>query len=198
VTLERLTARLDLLEAETAIRAVMADYLRLCDQLDAATPLEELGELFTPEAVWTGSGARYAAAFGGHHGRAAILAMLDTYRTPPHFAFNAHFLTSEKITVTADTAQGHWMMLQTATYTGGGSDLRAARLSVDFVRDADSVHAVDSAHSAAVPDPRRWRIHRFVTENLFSRPIDRWDDPAPVPVPASPPAAATRDPGTPR
>jgi hypothetical protein len=28
-----------------------------------------------------------------------------------------------------------------------------------------------------------WRIARFETENIFSRPVDRWDDPAPVPVP---------------
>lgn len=27
------------------------------------------------------------------------------------------------------------------------------------------------------------RIHRLQTENLFGRPADRWDDPAPVPVP---------------
>ena len=165
--LAAVTARLDRLEAESAIRTVMADYMRLCDRLDATTPMEELGSLFADDAVWGGRGARYGAAFGVHHGRDAILAMLDGYRRPiPHFTFNAHFLTSESIVVDGEGAAGTWVMLQTATYATGASDLRAARLHVAFVRQEE-----------------RWRIHRFQTENLFSRPVDRWDDPAPVPVP---------------
>jgi ketosteroid isomerase-like protein len=162
----QLAERLDHLESAASIRALMADYMRLCDHLDATTPMDELGLLFTVDAVWTGRGARYAAAFGGHRGRAAILAMFESYRSPPHFSFNAHFLTSEKITVTGDSARGEWMMLQTATYPGGKSDLRSARLTVDFTRSA-----------------ARWQICRFETENLFSRPVGRWDDPAPIPVP---------------
>jgi hypothetical protein len=162
----RLTARLEQLEAHAAIRGLMADYLRLCDRLDASTPMDRLGDLFTHDAVWTGTGARYGAAFGSHHGRAAILAMLDAYRSPPHFAFNAHFLTSETIDVTGISARGQWMMVQTATYANGVSDLRSARLTVDFARD-----------------DQRWRIGRFETENLSSRTVDRWNDATPVPVP---------------
>jgi ketosteroid isomerase-like protein len=168
----RLTARLDDLEAQVAIRAVMADYMRLCDRLDATTPMDKLGDLFTEDARWIGKGARYGAAFGAHQGRAAILAMLGSYRMPPHFAFNAHFLTSEKIRVAGAAATGEWMMLQTATYADGRSDLRSARLTVEFSRQTTG-----------------WRIQRFATENLFSRAVDRWDDAAPVPVPASAPTS---------
>jgi hypothetical protein len=170
-----LSARVEQLEAHAAIRRVMADYMRLCDHLDASTPMHELGELFTADAVWAGTGARYGAAFGGHHGRGAILAMLDTYRSPPHFAFNAHFLTSESIDVTGRSARGHWLMLQTSTYASGASDLRSARLTVSFAHDAD-----------------RWRISRFETENLASRAVDRWNDATPVPVPAAVPAPSDR------
>jgi ketosteroid isomerase-like protein len=164
--LPALLARLDALEAQVAIRGVMADYMRLCDRLDASTPMDQLGGLFTRDAVWEGTGARYGKAFGGHHGREAIVAMLDAYRNPPHFSLNAHFLTSEKITVQGDTAEGLWMMLQTATYSSGASDLRSARLTVTFVRR-----------------PSRWQISRFRTENIFLRPIDRWDGGAPLPIP---------------
>ncbi|HEY3655234.1 MAG TPA: nuclear transport factor 2 family protein [Steroidobacteraceae bacterium] len=162
----RLCARLDTLESQVAIRAIMTQYMHLCDSLDATTPMQEIGELFTVDAVWSGTGARYGAAFGEHRGRESILAMLEAYRTPPHFQLNAHFLTSETIIVDTDTARAGWMMLQTSTYTSGASDLRSARLTVDFKR-ADG----------------RWRISRFVTANLFSRPVDYWDDPAPTPVP---------------
>jgi hypothetical protein len=131
--------------------------------------MDELAELFARDAVWTGKGQRYGAAFGGHRGRAAIVAMLDSYRGPtPHFAMNAHFLASETIEVADDAASGtgSWMMLQTSTYATGSSDLRSARLQVDFMVEEG-----------------RWRISRFETENLFSRPVGSWDDPAPVPVP---------------
>lgn len=166
--LTELRARLDKLESEGVIRKLMADYMRLCDRLDETTPMEMLGDLFTFDAVWAGRGARYEASFGAHHGRDAILAMLDRYRGPmPHFALNTHFLTSESISVVGDAATGCWVMLQAATYASGASDLRAARLYVAFARESD-----------------RWRISRFETENLFSRPVGRWDDPAPVPIPS--------------
>lgn len=163
----RLAARVVRLEAEREIRATMMRYMELCDRLDADTPMDELGALFTRNAVWAGRGARYDAAFGGHQGRAAIVAMLDKYRGPvPHFAMNAHFLGSETIEFDAEKATGRWMMLQTSTYADGRSDLRSARLEVGFAFEEG-----------------RWRIARFETENLFSRPVDRWDDPAAVPVP---------------
>jgi ketosteroid isomerase-like protein len=161
-------ARLSALEAEGAVRRVMADYMRLCDQLDASTPMEALGELFTEDAVWAGAGGRYAATFGSHVGRAAIVAMLARYQgPPPHFAMNAHFLCSEAITVDGEHARGRWLMLQTSTFAGGASQLSSASLDVAFRLDAD-----------------RWRIARFLTTNLFSRPVSAWDDPAPLPIPA--------------
>ena len=164
----QLRDRIDALESQIAIRALMAEYMRLCDRLDASTPLNELAELFTPQAQWVGTGARYGAAFGGHSGREAIVAMLAAYCDPPHFAFNAHFLTSEVIAVSGNSAQGSWMMLQTATYASGSCDLRSARLTVAFAR----LEA-------------RWQISRFETENLFSRKIDHWDDASTVPVPTT-------------
>ena len=160
-------ARLDALEAEGAIRRVMAEYLRLCDRLDADTPMDVLGELFTEDAVWAGQGARYGVTYGSHDGRAAIVAMLAKYRgPPPHFALNAHFLASEAMSVDGAGATGSWVMLQTSTFADGASRLSAARLDVDFRAEAS-----------------RWRIARFLTTNLFSRPVSGWDDPTPVPTP---------------
>ncbi len=165
--LPEIVARLEALEAESAVRRVMTDYMRLCDSLGPDTPMDELGALFTANALWEGKGARYGATFGRHEGREAIVAMLDAYRGPePHFAMNAHFLASETIAVEGETAKGSWMMLQTSTYASGTSDLRAARLEVSFAREDG-----------------RWRIAHFQTGALFSRPVDHWDSAAPVPVP---------------
>lgn len=162
-----LEERLIRLEAESAIRGVLARYMELCDTLGPDTPMDEMGDVFTSDAVWAGKGARYGAAFGAHHGREAIVAMLGAYRGPPsHFAMNTHFLASETIKVCDAAAVGNWMMLQCSTYAGGASDLRSARLSVDF----------------AIEDGM-WRIARFETVNLFSRAVDTWNDETAIAVP---------------
>ena len=166
--LSGLQSRVARLEAENACRQLMADYMRFCDQLDADTPMDQLGELFATDAVWEGKGARYSAAFGGHRGRKAIVDFLDTYRDPPHFAFNVHYLASETIRVRDDTqASGSWVMLQLSTTSNHESSARGARLDIEFRFDDG-----------------RWRIAHFTTRNLFSQAnVRAWNDDVAVPVP---------------
>lgn len=175
--LQALEARLQVFEDAQAIRDCVLRYMDLCDHLDADTPMHALGDCFTEDALWAGKGARYGASFGGHQGRAAILAMLGRYRgslgagqpqQAPHFAFNAHFLTSEQIRPTGPhSADAGWLMLQTSSFSAGGSHLNAARLRLQMQRCADG----------------RWRIARFETENLLSRPVSTWHSEAALPVP---------------
>jgi hypothetical protein len=184
--LDALEARLRVFEDAQAIRDCVLRYMDLCDHLDAATPMGELGDCFTEDALWAGKGARYGASFGGHQGRAAIVAMLGRYRgslageqpvQPPHFRFNAHFLTSEQIRPTgADRADASWLMLQTSSFSAGGAHLNAARLRLQMQRGHDG----------------RWRIARFETENLLSRPVSTWHSDAVLPVPThSTPSSGT-------
>ncbi len=165
VDLADLSARLSRLEAADAARRVTMRYFRLCDTLGPDTPLDELGALFARDAVWEGRG-RYRKAFGRHEGRDAIVAMLGSYTQPPHFALNAHYLSSEDIDVVGEAVTGRWMMLQVSTYSDGRSDLRSAALTIEFVREEGSV-----------------RIARFVTENIFARDVAAWNDEAPISVP---------------
>lgn len=164
-----LEARLARFEAEHAVRACMNRYMVLCDALDARSPLAELAGLFTRNAVWEGIGEKYRASFGRIEGRTAIRAMFAKYMTEPaHFAVNVHFLTSELIEVQgASEATGTWVMLQTSTFASGASHLNAARLTVDFRRSKGGT----------------WRMAHFRTENLFSRPVDAWNQADPLPVP---------------
>lgn len=168
--LAELQARLTRFESEHAIRACMNRYMVLCDALDASTPLDELANLFTREALWEGKGAKYANSFGGYRGREAIRAMFATYmKTPAHFALNVHFLSSELIEVGEQGASGRWVMLQASTFASGASHLNAARLSVRFAEEEGA-----------------WRMAHFQTENLFSRPVDAWNSDADLPVPNKP------------
>ena len=165
--LSDITARLDALEAEAKIHALVTRYMEICDQLDASTAMDELASLFTKDAVWDGSGERYKKTFGGHEGRAAILDFMGSYRDPPHFHFNAHFLCSQAIRVAGDTAEASWMMLQTPSFRNGESWIMAAKLKLAF-RCTDGL----------------WQIARFSTTNLFGRKIEGdWNDDRPVPKP---------------
>jgi hypothetical protein len=161
-----LEARVAFLEAEGAIRRVVATYFRLCDALGPGTDWAAMGALFTRDALWEGRG-RYERAFGRHEGRGAILAMLRSYAEPAHFVLNAHYLAGESITVQdGDSAMASWMMLQVSTYRDGRSDLRSAALSIDLAREEGA-----------------WRIARFVTRNIFARDVGPWNDEAPISVP---------------
>jgi SnoaL-like domain len=159
-------ARLEALEAESAIRRLVARYFAICDELGPDTPFAELGELFTADALWEGRG-RYAKAFGHYEGRAAIVAMIRSYCLPsPHFAMTGHFFSAEDIVVESSSARGQWMMLQTSDYADGKSDFRAARLTMRFALENGC-----------------WRIAHFLTQNIFSRQAERWNDEASIPVP---------------
>lgn len=162
-----LRSELARLRAEHDVRAVVMRYFRLCDTLGPDTPMAELGNCFTRDALWEGRG-RYKQAFGRHQGREAIVAMLGSYAVPvAHFAMNAHFLSSEAIVIEGpDAAVGQWSMLQTSTYRDGRSDLRSAALTIH-----------------CTVEDGFWRIAHFITENLFARDVDHWSDTAPISVP---------------
>lgn len=165
--------RLEALESESAIRQVVARYFAICDDLGPNTPFDELGELFTEDATWEGRG-RYAKAFGHYDGREAIVAMIRTYCVPsPHFAMTAHFVSSEQIAVDGERGRGQWMMLQTSDYADGTADFRSACLSMVFSRTGG-----------------RWRIVSFLTQNIFSRQVESWNDEEKIAVPDQPVSGA--------
>ncbi len=168
IQISRLAKRVEALEAESAIRKLVARYMEICDALDEHAPMEELGSLFCKDAIWEGSGKKYAKSFGGHKGREAIVGFLDTYRTPnPHFASNVHFLTSEALAVDGETASGTWVMLQTPSFSSGESFVLAARLHLKFAFEDE-----------------KWRIQHFKTTNLLGRPIEGgWHSKAAIPTP---------------
>lgn len=167
--LEQLRKRVSALEAARDVSACLHEYMQLCDYLDEGFDLDPLMALFTEDAVWEGKGKRYAATFGRREGRAAIREMFATYTQPPaHFALNVHFLTSERVEVLGETdAEGTWVLLQTATFADGRSQLSSALLNVRFRKEGE-----------------HWKIAHFCTTSRFNRPVQTpWDNPRPLPVP---------------
>lgn len=97
--------RLDRLEAQSAIRRLMAALHEAGD----ANEGDAVAELFTSDGVWEGTG-RLAALLGAHRGRAAIARRYCAGVHP--MSFTAHFLTNEAIVVDGDSAQAAWRYLQ--------------------------------------------------------------------------------------
>ena len=103
--------RLDRLEAQSAIRRLMAALHEAGD----ANEGEAVAELFTSDGVWEGTG-RLAALLGAHRGRAAIARRYCAGVHP--MSFTAHFLTNEAVVVDGDSAQAAWRYLQAGTAQG--------------------------------------------------------------------------------
>lgn len=154
-SLADLQQRLAVLEAESAVRRVLARYMDLCDVPHAPVAEAELAALFSEDAIWEGIGAQYAEKFGRQQGRDEVAAFVAAYLPPsPHFAVNLHFLTSESIQVTCAAARGQWIMQQISTYADGRAELISARLNIDF-------RCVDGG----------WLIAHFRTQRLFNSPL---------------------------
>lgn len=167
-TVSSLSKKVWCLEQEKAVRQCMLRYMELCDVLTVGFDVSILMDLFHDDAVWEGVGKRYAKTFGAYRGKEMIANMFKKYTLPPaHFALNAHFLTNEHIEIEGEQAKGQWLLLQTATFHDGKSQLSSARLTVTF-----------SYHN------EQWKIQHFQTESLFNRPVDTpWDVPKALPTP---------------
>ena len=154
-TLNTLQARLSAVEDERAVRNVLARYMTLCDQPCTEQDPSELGDLFSPDAIWEGIGTLYTQTFGRQVGRDAIAEFLGSYLAPrsSHFTMNAHFLSSDVVTVDGNSAHGQWAMQQISTYADGRTELIGARLSIDFCQQDGS-----------------WKIRHFRTQRLYCLP----------------------------
>jgi hypothetical protein len=141
------------------VTETLTRYLQLCD-VPVPVPApdgvgDELGNLFTDDAVWEGAGPKYGEKFGRTEGRPAIVDMVSAYLPPnSHFRQNVHLLLSGTIDLGESTARGSWLMQQLSRYESGAAEVMVARLDVTFRFDAG-----------------RALIRRFRTEQLFSAPL---------------------------
>lgn len=163
--LQALITRIETLEAEAEIRRLQARYMFLCD-----TPLPEFGvrndaeridaimALYSEDAVWEGVGDYYDNQFGRLEGAAAIRRHFENFwgqKRDPELLLNVHYLTSEQIQVSGDSAEGQWVHCQPWIFSDGSSLLRSSRLNNAFRREPDG----------------RWKITRTRTENVFVAPL---------------------------
>jgi hypothetical protein len=140
--------RIARLEAAEAIRNLKARYCELCDTGYRA---DELAALFVDDAIWDGG-----PALGVHEGRDAIRRFFE--EMPTTLAFAIHHVTNPRIEVAADanSAVGHWLLLQVATSARRGQALwLAATYEDEYVRVGGE-----------------WRFKRVVLATRFLAPYE--------------------------
>ncbi|WP_397473801.1 nuclear transport factor 2 family protein [Pusillimonas sp.] len=103
----RLTARLETLEAQDAVRRLQAEYMQACDDKRGRA----VADLFWADGIWEGTGGSRA---GKVRGMEAIAAMFES--SPSVLTFTVHYLTNESITVEGDRATGRWKLFEPCTY----------------------------------------------------------------------------------
>lgn len=107
---EDVLRRLEVLEAEGAIRRLMAEYLATRDFAEEKG--QHIASLFTPDGIWEGAGL-FAPILGSHSGREAI-----EQRFSQPMPFSVHIAGCESISVNGDEAVGRWVFLQPSAFNG--------------------------------------------------------------------------------
>lgn len=162
--LVKLARRVEILEAEADIRRIQSRYMFLCDTpcpvfppIDDAERVERIVELYAEDAVWEGVGEYYDDQFGRAEGKEEIRAHFTRFwseEKEPKLLLNAHYLTSEQISVEGEEATGVWIHMQPWLFNDGTALLRSSRLNNAF-RFSEG----------------EWRITRTRTENVFVAPL---------------------------
>ncbi len=148
-TNDDLLRRLEALEAEAAIRRLMAEYLATRDFEEEKG--RHIASLFVPDGIWEGKGL-FAPILGSHHGREAI-----EQRFSKPMPFSVHIAGCESISVHGDEAIGRWVFLQPSTINGQAHWV-AGRYDNEFVR-------VDG----------QWKFKHIRVVGIFSSPYeDGW------------------------
>jgi ketosteroid isomerase-like protein len=159
------------LSAESDIRRIVARYMFLCDipypdAADASTRVKAICDLYSDDAVWEGVGSYYDNQFGRSVGRAELEKHFEKFFQPrePEMILNCHYLTSEQIHVTGDTATGQWVHFQPWIFSDGSSLIRGSRMNNAF-KKVDGV----------------WKMSRYRTENVFVGPLPKgWSENIPT------------------
>lgn len=162
--ISKLERRIDNLESEAHIRRIQARYMLLCDtpcpvypSVDDKVRIDFILDLYADDAVWEGVGDFYTGQFGQAKGKDAIREHFNRFWSEeqnPKLILNAHYLTSEQITVDGDEATGLWIHMQPWLYSDGSALLRSSRLNNAFRRRDGE-----------------WKVTRTRTENVFIAPL---------------------------
>jgi ketosteroid isomerase-like protein len=152
-----LERRIELLEDERAIQALVRRYATLCDQRYAPDPL---AELFTEDAVWSSASPDGSLDFGTRHGREAIRGFFQEV-TARIAQPTLHMVSAPEIDVAPDrqSATGRWYTVVLLTMEEGpGQAAEVLMLGGTYAHDYRRVGGA-------------WRFSRVAATLHFHLPV---------------------------
>ena len=151
-----LTARLQVLEDEAAIRRLMADMMQKADDRDFPDYAERMVGFYTDDGQWT-SGVGFADVGMKERGTAALL---EKFSMGTRIRESGHLLGTESITVDGDAARGTWLCFEPTTLEGPNDSREAVwimgRYDCEFRRDDGG-----------------WKVRTTRYEGIFCTPYDK-------------------------
>jgi hypothetical protein len=163
--IEALTARLQRLEDESAIRRVMAEMMKKADERENPRWGERLVEYYTEDGQWV-SAAGFADVGMKERGTKALI---KKFTTGTRITDSSHLLGSESITVDGDGANGSWLCFEPATLKGAEGKEEAvwvmARYFAEFRRVGETwkVRTLRFEGIFCTPFEEGWHKKRFVS-----------------------------------
>lgn len=163
--IDELSARIQVLEDESAIRRLMADMMQKAD--DRANPRwgEQMASFYTDDGQWT-SGSGFADVGMSERGRAALV---KKFTAGTRIAESSHLLGTESIDVRGAEANGTWLCFEPVTLNGPG-DIKEAvwimgRYICEFRRVEGSwkVRTVRYDGIFCTPYEKGWTNERFMS-----------------------------------
>jgi ketosteroid isomerase-like protein len=163
--LAELTARVQVLEDEAAIRRLMADIMATADDRENPKWGERMASFYTDDGQWT-SGAGFADVGMAERGRAALV---RKFTAGTRIAESSHLLGTESIEVQGDGANGSWLCFEPVTLNTPGGGKEAAwimgRYTCEF-RRVDGrwwVRTVQYDGIFCTPYEKGWTNERFMS-----------------------------------
>jgi ketosteroid isomerase-like protein len=135
------------LDAEVAVRAVMAAYMAACDAHDA----DRVADLFEPDGRLESPGPDGTTVLRGREAIHRSYAF-DCAR----LTFCVHFLTNERIVTDGDRAYGRWSYFEPATNRASLAVWTGGRYDNEFARGGGT-----------------WRFSVFRVRGVLAAPFDR-------------------------
>ena len=148
--LTELSARVQVLEDEAAIRRLMADMMQKADDREFPQWGERMASFYTDDGQWM-SGAGFADVGMAERGRAALV---KKFTAGTRIAESSHLLGTESIEVHGDGANGTWLCFEPANVTADTGPDWYSGLPRQNSPSADS-HSTQSSAGSATHHSRR-------------------------------------------
>ena len=154
--LAELTARVQVLEDEAAIRRLMADMMAKADDREYPQWGERMASFYTDDGQWTSGAGSPTSAWPS----AVALRWSRSSRPGRELPESSHLLGTESIEVQGDGANGTWLCFEPVTLNAPGGAKEAVWIMGRYTCEFQRVGG-------------RWRVRTVQYDGIFCTPYEK-------------------------